>query len=191
MVDEDATGHVAAEKRVLRQSEQVAFPSHRDGSPGGLGIVAGEHASIAERNVPITVNHTAISISPSGVSKIFDETGVGPYGYCPCFCRIFQSILSDKHCAPSSSVVGTENKVTGKNGIRSYSYRTGKKVIIKYSTPAGLRIRENIIPVEFRMISYDDISPPTPNRTSVIIRRHINTAVIISPEQGVVSYHHV
>ena len=58
-----------------------------------------------------------------------------------------------------SSVASTENKVTGKNGIRSYSYRTAKKVIIKYSTLASLPIRENIIPVEFRMISYDDISP--------------------------------
>ena len=32
------------------------------------------------RNIPIAVNHTAISISTSGVNKIFDETGVGPYG---------------------------------------------------------------------------------------------------------------
>ena len=76
MAGEDASGHVAAEKRVLRQSEQVAFPTHRNGSPGGLGIVAGEHASIAERNVPIAVNHTAISISRFGVSKILIKLGL-------------------------------------------------------------------------------------------------------------------
>ena len=80
MAGEDASGHVAAEKHVLRQSEQVAFPSHRDGSPGSLGIIVDKRSSIAERNIPIAVNHTAISISTSGVNKIFDETGVGPYG---------------------------------------------------------------------------------------------------------------
>ena len=41
------------------------------------------------------------------------------------------------------------------------------------------------------MISYDDISPSTPNRTSVIIRLYRNRAVPISQEQGVISYHHV
>ena len=41
------------------------------------------------------------------------------------------------------------------------------------------------------MISYDNISPSTPNRTSIIIRLYRNSAAPISPEQGVVSYHHV
>ena len=63
-----------------RQSEQVAFPSHRDGYPGSLGIIVDKRSSIAERNIPIAVTHTAISISTSGVNKIFAETGVGPYG---------------------------------------------------------------------------------------------------------------
>ena len=185
MAGEDSSSHVAAEKRVLRQSEQVAFPTHRNGSPGGFGIIVDKRDSVAERNIPIAVNHTAISNSLSGVSKIIDETGIGSYGYCPCFCCILQSILPNRHRAPKSISVGTESKVTGKNGIRSYSYCTCKNAIIKYTTQRPLHVG-NIIPVEYRMISYDNMSPVTHNRTSLM-----HPVAIISPEQSVVSYHQV
>ncbi len=103
----------------------------------------------------------------------------------PVFCCILQSILPTRHRAPKSISVGTESKVTGKNGIRSYSYCTCKNAIIKYTTQRTLHVG-NIIPVEYRMISYDNMSPVTHNRTSLM-----HPVAIISPEQSVVSYHQV
>ena len=87
------------------------------------------------------------------------KLGLGPMVIAPVSAAYFCPSFLTNIAPPSSRVVGTENKVTGKNGIPLLQLSHRQKVIIKYSTLASLPIRENIIPVEFRMISYDDISP--------------------------------